>query len=124
MEEQKKAGESIIDDFKTYVNTRKELIKLEVLESAATTAGSAAMGALLGFVGFFILLFASLTIAIALSDLIGKSWSGFLIVTVIYAIVAFIVYKIKQRTIGDPVTNAVIKKFLGDRNKKAETNGK
>jgi hypothetical protein len=83
------------------------LAKAELTETAKQTGKSAGMFAGAGVTGFFALLFLSITVWWALGYLIGNAWSG-LIVTVVYAIIAAILFvrgRAKLKTVrGAPQT--------------------
>ena len=78
-------------DLSTLFRQEVELAKAELTDSAKKAGKGAGMFAGAGVAGYFALLFLSLTIAIALGYLIGFGWS-FLIVTVIYAVVALVLF--------------------------------
>jgi len=116
MEEQKEKENGLISNIKEYVNIRKELAMLTVAEKSSTAAAGAAAGSILAILGLFVFFFGSLTLGFYLSEKIGNTYSGFLIITVFYLLVALIVYFTQESLIKKPIENGMIKKFFKDRN--------
>src|SRR5690606_41556688 len=78
------------------------------------TRRSSDLVVLFGILGLF---FGSLALCFYLSELIGNSYAGFLIVTGIYLLLAIIIYAIKDKYLEKHIINAAIKKIFSDRNK-------
>jgi len=103
--------EGLTDHVKEYINTRVELTKLRIAEKTSLILGDLiAMGIVILFF-LFVLMFGSIAGAWALSDWIGKPYSGFLIVAGIYLLLGIIVWFTRSRFIRFPVMNAIIKKL-------------
>jgi tetrahydromethanopterin S-methyltransferase subunit C len=116
MKEQKDQDNGLISNIKEYANIRKELAMLTIAEKTSTAAAGAAAGSILAILGLFVFFFGSLTLGFYLSEVIGNTYSGFLIITVFYLIVALIVYFTQENMIKKPIENGVIKKIFKDRN--------
>ena len=116
MKEQKDQDNGLISNIKEYANIRKELAILTVAEKTSTAAAGVAAGSILAILGLFVFFFASLTLGFYLSELIGNTYSGFLIITVFYLVVALIVYFTQENMIKKPIENGMIKKIFKDRN--------
>ncbi|WP_375388794.1 phage holin family protein [uncultured Amnibacterium sp.] len=101
-------------DLSTLFRQEIDLAKAELTESAKKAGKGAGMFGGAGVAGLFALLFLSITIWWALGYLIGNAWSG-LIVTVVYAIVAAILFargRAQLKTIqGAPRTVDSLKKI-------------
>ena len=104
-----KTGETV-EYAKQYVDQQKQLVKLDVAEKSAQIISSVVMGV----VGLMVLLFASLALAFFLGDVFDSIALGFLVVTLIYAIVALVVNAMKRKLVTNPVLSAVITKFFDD----------
>jgi hypothetical protein len=116
MEEQTEKDKGLISNIKEYVNIRKELAMLTVAEKSSTAAARAAAGSILAILALFVFFFGSLTLGFYLSEKIGNTYSGFLIITGFYLLVALIVYFTQENLIKKPIENGMIKKFFKDRN--------
>ena len=116
MEEQKEKDKGLISNIKEYASIRKELAMLTVAEKSSTAAAGAAAGSILAILGLFVFFFGSLTLGFYLSEKIGNTYSGFLILTGFYLLVALIVYFTQENLIKKPIENGMIKKFFKDRN--------
>lgn len=108
-----KTGETV-EYAKQYVDQQKQLVKLDVAEKSAQIISSAVTGVVMGVVGLMVLLFASLALAFFLGDVFDSIALGFLVVTLIYAIVALVVNAMKRKLVTNPVLSAVITKFFDD----------
>ena len=100
--------ESLLGQAKEYVNTRIAQFKLSVAEKISKTMATviAGLAAALGF--FLFLVFAGVAAAIALGQWTGYMWLGFLIMAVVYLLLAIIVWTAKDRLLALPIMNAII----------------
>lgn len=106
----------LISNIKEYANIRKELAMLTIAEKTSTAAAGVAAGGLLAILGLFVFFFGSLTLGFYLSEVIGNTYSGFLIITALYLIVALVVYFTQEKLIKKPIENGMIKKIFKERN--------
>jgi hypothetical protein len=111
-----KEDKGLFSNIKEYASVTKELAILTVAEKTSTAAAGAAAGGVLAVLGFFAFLFANLTLAFYLSDVIGNSWAGFLILTGFYLLLTLIVYFTQEKMIKKPIENGMIKKIFKERN--------
>lgn len=116
MKKQEESDKGLIASIKEYANIRKELATLTFVEKTSTAAAGAAAGGILAILGLLVLLFGSLTLGLYLSEIIGNTWSGFLIITGIYLIIIIIVYFSQENMIKKPVETGMIKKMFKDIN--------
>jgi hypothetical protein len=116
MKEQTEEDKGLIGNIKEYANIRKELAMLTVAEKSSTAAAGAAAGSILAILALFIFFFGSLTLGFYLSEVIGNTYSGFLIITGFYLLLALIIYFTQENLIKKPIENGIIKKFFKDRN--------
>jgi uncharacterized membrane protein YqjE len=103
--------EGLTDHVKEYVNTRVELTKLRIAEKTSLIIGDLIAIGIVVLLFLFVLMFGSIAGAWALSDWIGKPYSGFLIVAGIYLLLGIIVWIARGKFIRFPVMNAIIKKL-------------
>jgi hypothetical protein len=116
MKEQTEEDKGLISNIKEYANIRKELAMLTIAEKSSTAAAGVAAGSILGILALFIFFFGSLTLGFYLSEVIGNTYSGFLIITGFYLLVALIIYFTQENLIKKPIENGMIKKIFKDRN--------
>ena len=116
MKEQEEKEKGLFTNIKEYANIRKDLAVLTFAEKTSTAAAGAAAGGILAVLGLFVFFFASLTLGFYLSEVIGNTWSGFLIITGLYLIVTLIVYFSRENMIRKPIETGMIKKIFKDRN--------
>jgi hypothetical protein len=116
MKENKEQDQGLISTVKEYVNIRKDLAFLTIAEKVSVGAAGLVTGGVLAFLGFFVFFFGSLTLGFYLSEVIGNSYAGFLIITAFYLLLVLVVYFTKENFIKKPVENGVIKKIFNERN--------
>jgi hypothetical protein len=116
MKEQKEQDKGLISNIKEYARVRRELAMLTIAEKTSTAAAGAAAGSILAVLGLFVFFFGSLTLGFYLSEVIGNTYSGFLILTGFYLLLALIVYFAQEKMIKKPIENGMIKKIFKERN--------
>ena len=111
MEDKKETPPPIIDQLKEYVETRLKLAKLQAIEGSSSFAASiiADFAVVITLVLAFI--FASLTLAYYLSDVLGTNWMGFGCVAILYLLIALVI-KLNKRRIEKPIANEFIQKIF------------
>lgn len=77
---------NIIDNFMGYVDTRIDIIRLEIQEKLKAAFVGAIHGALLGLVGLMSLIFVSIFLGLLLNHLLDSSFWGFGIIALFYVI--------------------------------------
>jgi membrane protein implicated in regulation of membrane protease activity len=106
--------ESLLGQAKEYVNTRIAQFKLSVAEKISKTMATVIAGLVAALVFFLFLVFAGIAAAIALGQWTGSMWLGFLIIAVVYLLVAIIVWKAKDRLLALPIMNAIIGRLFDE----------
>jgi hypothetical protein len=101
--------EGLSDHVKEYINTRVEITKLRIAEKTSLVIGNFIAAVIIALLFLFVLVFGSIAGAWALSDWIGKPYSGFLIVAGFYLLLGIIVWAARGRLIRFPVMNAIIR---------------
>ena len=104
--------EELTDNFKKYVTTSYELIKLEATERTSVVGSAIISNLLIGVAGTMFVLFLSLTAGFYLSSKIGDSYSGFAIVTGFYLIVAIILKVGKKKMVEMPLRDTIVRKVF------------
>ena len=115
MEDQELDAQEVISKVKEYVEVRKELAVLSAVEKGSQLFANLLTDGLVVLFGVLSILFGSLALGFYLSELIGNSYSGFLIVTGFYFLVAIIIYSLKDKYMEKHIVNGIIKKFFKDR---------
>ncbi|WP_210462701.1 phage holin family protein [Rufibacter roseolus] len=88
--EDKSKTDSIIANLMGYIDTRIDLVKLDLQTKLKSIFVSTVHGVLLGLVGLMVLLFLNVFIALLLNDLLDSRFWGFGIVTLFYLILLVI----------------------------------
>ncbi len=116
MEDQELDTPKIVGKVKEYLEVRKELAILSAVEKGSQLFSNLLTDGLVVLFGVLGIFFGSLALCFYLSELIGNTYSGFLIVTGFYFLLAIIIYAVKDKYMEKHIINAVIKKFFRDRN--------
>ncbi len=112
--------ESLLEKAKEYFNTRMAQIKLSVAEKISNVL-SLVIAGLIAFLVFFIfLLFASIGAAIAIGNMIGETWLGFLIMGAAWLLFGIMIWKGRNRLLRLPILNSIINSLSNDKEKNEE----
>ena len=104
--------ESLFGQTKEYVDNRLELFKLKMIDKSSNVASAVIAGVALFVVFFIFFIVFNIGLALLIGDLLGKSYLGFLILAVIYAIAGFVIFSKRSKIFKEPVTGMLIRKFL------------
>jgi hypothetical protein len=104
--------ESIFTQSKDYIDNRLELYKLKMIDKSSGVASSIISGIVLFVIFFIFFVVLNIGIALLIGDLVGKSYWGFLILAVFYAIVGLFLFLKRDKIFKTPVTKLIIGKFL------------
>ena len=78
MESNKEELDNLINDAKDYLETRTKLGRLKALDKGSQIAGDISVVLFLSLFGLLFLLFISVAVSLALSEILGKLYLGFL----------------------------------------------
>ena len=95
-----------------YVSNRLQLLKLQTAEKSAKLVSLLLTGIVMALLGFFILLFLSITAGYLLAQLTGSLFAGFGIVVVFYVLLLVVVLYLRKRYFDKYISNTVIKIFF------------
>ncbi len=115
--EQNKTNPPIIEQIKEFVETKIRLLKYQTIDKTTSIAASVIVYSVVAILGLLILLFASITLALGLGSLIGSYWAGFGCVTLIYILLAVLVFVLKTKYIEAPLIGFFITKLFKDNSK-------
>jgi fatty acid desaturase len=104
--------EELADNVKEYINTRVESVKLAAAEKSSMVISNVIAVLVVGVVFLLFVIFAGAALAFGLSEWIGKTWAGFLIVAGLYLLIGIVVWKARERIIRLPVMNALIRQLF------------
>jgi hypothetical protein len=114
MEEKKDKPSSIIDQIIEYLETRFKLAKYQAADNGTSFVASVVTDVVIIICAVLAFIFASLTLAYFLGDVMGAYWKGFGIVGILYIIIALVV-NYKRQSIERPIANALIKKIFKEK---------
>lgn len=121
MEEEEIDSQKLISKVKEYVKVRSELSVLSAVDKGSQLFAGLLTDGLVLILSILAGFFASLALGFYLSEIIGNTYAGFLIVAGLYLLIALILNSIKEKYLEKRIINAAIAKFFKVRNK--EQNG-
>ena len=92
-----------VDTIKNYINLKIDLILLRISKKMSNAAAYLVFAFVMGFIALFISLFLSLSLATWLANVLNMPGMGNLIVSLIYIILAIILYIFREQMILGPV---------------------
>lgn len=101
-----------------YAEARWNLIALDVSDKTANIVTSIIVGIVLAVLGLFFLVFASVALALWLSDLTNSGALGFLIVAALYGLIGAVVYANRNKWLFLPLMNNFLKKLYRNQDDK------
>ncbi|TAH41988.1 MAG: hypothetical protein EYC69_06565 [Bacteroidetes bacterium] len=114
MESNKEELDNLINDVKDYLETRTKLGRLKALDKGSQIAGDISVVVFLSLFGLLFLLFISIAASLALSEILGKFYLGFLAVSLFYLFIGVLLYIKRESWIHKPIVNALIRDFFKD----------
>ncbi|MEJ8802513.1 phage holin family protein [Pontibacter sp. H249] len=112
---------SLIENFMGYIDTRIDIIRLEVQEKLKAVMVNTIHGVLLGVVGFMCLIFVNIFLGLLLNHLLDSSFWGFGIIALIYVILLVILVigldkKVFQDMADKSLNNTIYKSDKREKN--------
>jgi len=92
-----------VDTLKNYINLKIDVILLRISKKMSNAAAYLVFAFIMGFIALFISLFLSLSLSTWLADVLNMPGMGNLIVSLIYIILAIILYIFREQIILGPV---------------------
>ena len=104
--------ESLFDRLKDYLDTRINLLKLKAINKASGVISNLVTIVILALLGFVCFMLLNVGIAFLIGYLLGVYYAGFLILAGFYIIVAFVIYKARNKWLKAPIASMLIKSLL------------
>ncbi|HEY4149601.1 MAG TPA: phage holin family protein [Chitinophagaceae bacterium] len=113
MEEQKQGffeeTQELVED---YVSNRLQLFKLQTAEKSSKLVSLLLTVLVMALLGFFILLFLSITAGYFLAQKTGSLFTGFGIVAIFYVVLLVVLLYLRKKFLDKYISNTVIKIFF------------
>ena len=115
MEKQPINIEQVFDDALDYIDAKQELLKPKMVEKSAKTASQLFSCLAVTLFFFIAFLFLSIALAHAAGELLGgHEYAGYLIVTILYIIIGFLMIKYRQKWMENPFMDKIIRQLLSN----------
>jgi uncharacterized membrane protein YqjE len=108
-----KAGE-LAGNVKEYIRNRVALAKLEIAEKTSNVVALVIAGSVVAVFILLFLMFLGMGAATLLTELIGASYAGSLIVAGIYLLSAVLLWRNREKLVKIPVMNAILQQMFPD----------
>ena len=104
--------ESLISKSHEYVETRLDLFKLKLVDKSSQVASTIASGLTLFVIGFIFFIVFNIGLALLIGDLVGKSYWGFFILAVFYALLGMIIFNSRNKIFKKPILGMFLKRIV------------
>lgn len=108
----KSSLEALLESTQSYSKTTLELAKLKGLNATTNVLNTLVARLCLLIISILCLLILSFGIAIWLSEILGKPYYGFFIVSAVYFVAVILVYFFLQKWMKKPFSNLIISQAL------------
>jgi len=112
MDTTKEHLESLFANAGDYLQNKKQLLKLKMVDKASDTVTSIVDKVALFIFGILFFFMFNIALALLIGYWLGHSFYGFFIMAAIYGIVGFIIHKSREKLIKTPIANSFIQKFV------------
>jgi phosphoglycerol transferase MdoB-like AlkP superfamily enzyme len=112
MEIQTNPVEVLFEKTGEYLETKAELLKLQVVNTTSDVTSSVISRLVIAAVLGLVVLILNAGIAIWIGDVLGKIYYGFFLVSGFYIVVILLLYFFRHQWIKMPLHNMLIKKML------------
>jgi hypothetical protein len=108
MEETFSRAENLAADLKAYAENRIAALKLSAAEKSSGLLAGLLAKSLVLILFLFFLIFAGIGLALVIAKLTGEYYWGFLLVAVLYLLLAFLCWINRERLLRIPLMNAML----------------
>lgn len=112
--------ETLADDLREYVDIRRELFELKLLDKVFGASATALAWGMIVFIGAMTLLMLSIGGAIWISSAMGNSFAGFFIIAGFYALLGLVLYAGRKKLIQQPFADRLIDRVVNEDEYKEE----
>lgn len=106
-------------ELKNFVQLRLRLARLDFVDKMTVLLSALVLGAILFMLITIVILFLSYTAALVLAKVMGNT-AAFGLITLVYAVLAFIVYMFRRKLVFDPMANFLGNLFLNETDEEKE----
>lgn len=101
----------LTESFERYAITRFELFKMESTHRFSLLGSGLVSAFLLGIIAISVVLFLSIATGMYLSEKIGNTYAGFLLVAAFYMLAGILLYKFRKKWVIIPMRDLIIRKM-------------
>ncbi len=109
MDNQASSVESLFERVKNYGETRIELLKLKAIDKSSSFLSVVITYTVVFIIFALFFIFFNIGLALLIGDLIGRSYYGFFILAVFYAVVGIVLLKNRNKWMITRLINMIVK---------------
>ena len=113
--------ETLFERAQDYSRTSLELLKLNAIAKSSDVTSTLMARLIIFMVVALSVMIINIGVALWISDQLGKIWYGFFIVGIFYIFIALLLYVLRHQWIKNPIHNAIIGKFLDNKQEPEQT---
>ena len=106
--------EEMADHIKEYMNNRITTVKLKTAEKSSKILAQIITLTIVLVIFLIFIVFAGIALAYALARLTGEFYWGFLIVAVLFLLLALLIWKTKEKLIRLPIMNTILHQLFNE----------
>lgn len=103
-----------------YIETRVELLKVQAAEKMSQLLSNTIAWIVLACFMLFFLVFASIGLAWVLSEWTGRTYAGFFIVSGLYLLVGYGIFRGRERLLRRPLRDAIVRQLFEQKPEKQD----
>jgi len=107
-------AETFAAHVKEYINNRLTAVKLETAEKSSKLLSNMIAVGIVAAIMLVFVIFLSMGMSYLISEWIGVSWSGFLIVSGIWLLTAVVIWTGRESWLRMPIMNKMLKEMFKD----------
>ncbi|CAN5695144.1 hypothetical protein BH11BAC1_BH11BAC1_04890 [soil metagenome] len=115
MDNQATPIETLFEKTEGYVKTTLNLFRLRAIDKSADVVSTLVSKIAFLIIGFFVAIMLNIGLAMWIGELLGKSYYGFFVVSIFYAVVAIILYFSHSQLFKKPVKESIIIQMLKEK---------
>lgn len=104
----------LIAELREYVELRIRDLQLSSVQKLSRLFSALILGAVLALLMAIVVIFLSFTLATALAPVVGGEAMGYLVIALLYLVLAVVLYTNRRRWILEPIVRLVASIFLDD----------
>ncbi len=104
--------ELLLERIRNYIETRLDLFKLKAIDKSSGVISTVISLTIVFLILLITIILVNIGLALIIGEWLGKLWYGFMIMAGLNALIAILIYVLRNKWIKTPVSNSMIKNLL------------